>query len=251
MLDFEPSTPAYPTHVQDNDSFFRLQQMQADPLAYSPYSPPYSPAVGGFTLKPPLTPLVPAFAIHPGPQSFNFDPFADEDSSTSSGASERERELEVQRLRRIEFLRRREWMRRVVAWVDGISHGMTPTLSPSPTSSSKRGNEPGGKDIPMAAQSRLLKFEFFSSFCSLSPSTSSGCGCGCLLSIYFWLRPTGVDAWPPVNHSYHIHHLRIHSHPSILAPRYIFKCNISGSRLLVVFSLSFSFPLSVQRLSIF
>ncbi len=124
MLDFDPFAPAYPSHVQDNDSFFRLQQMQADPLAYSPYSPPYSPAMGGYTVKPPLTPPVPAFASHPGPQSFNFDPFADEDSSTSSGASERERELEVQRLRRIEFLRRREWMRRVVAWVDGISHGM-------------------------------------------------------------------------------------------------------------------------------
>src|SRR5580693_6638905 len=34
----------------------------------------------------------------------------------------------------------------------------------------------------------------------------------CLLSIYFWLWLTGVDAWPPVNHSYHIHHLRIHFH---------------------------------------
>ena len=124
MLDFDPFAPTYPPHVQDNDSFFRLQQMQADPLAYSPYSPPYSSAVGGYTIKPPLTPPVPAFASHPGPQSFNFDPFADEDSSTSSVASERERELEVQRLRRIEFLRRREWMRRVVAWVDGISHGM-------------------------------------------------------------------------------------------------------------------------------
>jgi hypothetical protein len=55
-------------------------------------------------------------------QSFTFDPFADEDSSTSSAASERERELVVQRMHRIEFLRRREWMRRVVAWVDGISH---------------------------------------------------------------------------------------------------------------------------------
>ncbi|KAN0142102.1 hypothetical protein V8E53_000564 [Lactarius tabidus] len=105
--------------------------MQADPLAYSPYSPPYSPAVGGYTLKPPLTPPVPTFASHSGPQSFNFDPFADEDSSTSSGASERERELEAQRLHRIEFLRRREWMRRVVAWVDGISHGMS-AHSPGP-----------------------------------------------------------------------------------------------------------------------
>ena len=124
MLDFDTFAPAYPPHIQDNDPFFRLQQMQADPLAYSPYSPPYSPAVGGYTLKPPLTPPVSTFPSHPGPQSFNFDPFADEDSSTSSGASERERELEVQRLRRLEFLRRREWMRRVVAWVDGISHGM-------------------------------------------------------------------------------------------------------------------------------
>ena len=128
MLDFDPFAPTHTTHVQDNDSLFRLQQMQADLLAYSPYSPPYSPAGGGYTIKPPLTPPVPVFASHPGPQSFNFDPFADEDSSTSSGASERERELEVQRVRRIEFLRRREWMRRVVAWVDGISHGM---VSPS------------------------------------------------------------------------------------------------------------------------
>ena len=124
MLDFDPFTPTFPPHVQDNDSPFRFRPMQADPPAYSPFSPPYCSAVGGYTLKPPLTPPVPAFASNPGPQSFNFDPFADEESSTSSGASERERELEVQRLRRIEFLRRREWMRRVVAWVDGISHGM-------------------------------------------------------------------------------------------------------------------------------
>ena len=123
MLDFDTFAPVYPPHVQDNDPFLRLQQTQADPLAYSSYSPPYSPA-GGYILKQPLTPPVPTFASLPGPQSFNFDPFADEDSSTSSGASERERELEAQRLHRIEFLRRREWMRRVVAWVDGISHGM-------------------------------------------------------------------------------------------------------------------------------
>ena len=135
MLDFDTFAPAYQPHVQDNDPCLRLQQMQADPLAYSPYSPPYSPA-GGYTLKPPLTPPVPTFASLPGPQSFNFDPFADEDSSTSSGASERERELEAQRLHRIEFLRRREWMRRVVAWVDGISHGMVskPLTSNTPPS---------------------------------------------------------------------------------------------------------------------
>ncbi|KAH9044900.1 hypothetical protein EDB83DRAFT_1559203 [Lactarius deliciosus] len=144
MLDFEPSTPAYPTHVQDNDSCFRLQQMQADPLAYSPYSPPYSPA------------------------SFNFDPFADEDSSTSSGASERERELEVQRLRRIEFLRRREWMRRVVAWVDGISHGMTPTLSPSPTSSSKSAHSPGPFKYTPPRDSADVPILYYSSSPSLA-----------------------------------------------------------------------------------
>ncbi|KAI9435495.1 hypothetical protein H4582DRAFT_2079601 [Lactarius indigo] len=168
MLDFEPSAPAYPPHVQDNDSFFRLQQMQADPLAYSPYSPPYSPAIGGYTLKPPLTPPVPAFASHPGPQSFNFDPFADEDSSTSSGASERERELEVQRLRRIEFLRRREWMRRVVAWVDGISHGMTPTLSPSPTSSSKSAHSPGPYKYTPPRDSADVPILYYSSSPSLA-----------------------------------------------------------------------------------
>ncbi|KAI0255660.1 hypothetical protein BJV78DRAFT_691694 [Lactifluus subvellereus] len=131
MLDFDPLLPAYPPYIQYNDSPFRLQAMQADPVAYNSYSP-HAPALGKIAFKsPPLTPP-PAFAFNPGPQSFTFDPFADEDSSTSSGASERERELEVQRLRRIEFLRRREWMRRVVAWVDGISHGMTPTSSPSP-----------------------------------------------------------------------------------------------------------------------
>ena len=35
---------------------------------------------------------MPTFASLPGLQSFNFDPFADEDSSTSSSASERELE---------------------------------------------------------------------------------------------------------------------------------------------------------------
>ena len=132
MLDFDPFAPLYPSHVHDNDHLFRLQAMQADPLAaYNPYSPPPT-ALGKFAPNSPLfTPPSPAppppYAPHPAlqqqqqQQPFTFDPFADEDSSTSSGASE----LEVQRLRRIEFLRRREWMRRVVAWVDGISHGTT------------------------------------------------------------------------------------------------------------------------------
>ncbi|KAI0298448.1 hypothetical protein B0F90DRAFT_1818666 [Multifurca ochricompacta] len=157
MLDFDPLAPVYPTtHIQDNDSFFRLRAMQADPVAYNHNHPPYSPhlpLVGGPPLKSPRTPPSSAFPSNLTPQSFNFDPFADEDSSTSSGASERERELEAQRLRRIEFLRRREWMRRVVAWVDGISHGMfpieavaplmaTPTLSPS-SASSKSAPSPG------------------------------------------------------------------------------------------------------------
>ena len=131
MLDFDPLLPAYPPHIQYNDYPFRLQAMQADPVAYNSYSP-HTAALGKVALKsPPLTPP-PAFAFNPGPQSFTFDPFADEDSSTSSGASERERELEVQRLRRIEFLRRREWMRRVVAWVDGISHSTVSGFFPSP-----------------------------------------------------------------------------------------------------------------------
>ena len=125
MLDFDPFAPLYSPHAHDNDHLFRLHAMQADPLAaYNPYSPPPT-AMGKFAPNSPLTPPSPAppppYAPHPALQQhpFTFDPFADEDSSTSSGASE----LEVQRLRRIEFLRRREWMRRVVAWVDGISHG--------------------------------------------------------------------------------------------------------------------------------
>jgi len=125
MLDFDPFAPAYQPHLYDNDPAFRLHPMQVDPLAtYNPYSPPPAP-LGKFVLNSPLAP--PPFASNPAAlqSSFTFDPFADEVSSTSSVASERERELEVQRLR-IEFLRRREWMRRVVAWVDGISHG-TPT----------------------------------------------------------------------------------------------------------------------------
>src|SRR6266851_3907532 len=128
MLDFDPFAPAYPPHLHDNDPAFRLHPMQVDPLpAYNPYSPPPAP-LGKFVLNSPLAP--PPFASNPALQSsFTFDPFADEVSSTSSVASERERELEVQRLR-IEFLRRREWMRRVVAWVDGISHGTVSVKPP-------------------------------------------------------------------------------------------------------------------------
>jgi len=130
MLDFDPFAPVYPSHVQDNDSLFRFKAMQADPIPYSPYSPPPIP-LGKFAYNSSSTPPTPPSASSPGLQSFTFDPFADEDSSTSSVASERERELVVQRLRRIEFLRRREWMRRVVAWVDGISQDTSPTPSPS------------------------------------------------------------------------------------------------------------------------
>ena len=120
MLGFDPFAPVCPPQLQDNDSPFRLQAMQADPIPYSPYSPQIP--LGKVAFNSPPTPPTPSFASSPALQSFTFDPFADEDSSTSSVASERERELVVQRLRRIEFLRRREWMRRVVAWVDGISH---------------------------------------------------------------------------------------------------------------------------------
>ena len=148
MLDFVPLVPAYPPHYQDNDSPFRPQPMQADPLPYNPYSLHTAP-LAKVALDSTLTPS-PAFALNfnPGPQSFTFDPFADEDSSTSSVASERERELEVQRLHRIEFLRRREWMRRVVAWVDGISHG---TVSVSRSSSRLRTSmtNPNKRQIPL------------------------------------------------------------------------------------------------------
>jgi hypothetical protein len=130
MLDFDPFAPVYPSHVQDNDSLLRFKAMQADPIAYSPYSPPPIP-LGKFAYNPPSTPPTPPSASSPGLQPFTFDPFADEDSSTSSVASERERELVVQRLRRIEFLRRREWMRRVVAWVDGISQDSVSDTFPS------------------------------------------------------------------------------------------------------------------------
>jgi hypothetical protein len=129
MLDFDPFAPVYPSHVQDNDSLLRFKAMQADPIAYSPYSPPPIP-LGKFAYNSPPTPPTPPSASS-GLQSFTFDPFADEDSSTSSVASERERELVVERLRRIEFLRRREWMRRVVAWVDGISQDTVSDTFPS------------------------------------------------------------------------------------------------------------------------
>ena len=134
MLDFDPFAPIYPSHLQDNDSLSRFKAMQADPIPYSPYSPPPFP-LGKFAYNSnsPSTPPTPPSGSSPGLQSFTFDPFADEDSSTSSVASERERELVVQRLRRIEFLRRREWMRRVVAWVDGISQdSVSDTFPPSP-----------------------------------------------------------------------------------------------------------------------
>ena len=125
-----------------------------------------------------------------------------------------------------------------------------------------RGVEAGGKDIPMAAQSRLLKEFFFKILFAVAATTVNifpGYDCGRLLSIYFRLWLTGVDAWPPANHSYHIHHLRIDSLTTftsiqpILAPQYIFKCNIFWlSRLVVVFPppFLFSFSFSVQRLSI-
>lgn len=122
MLDFDPFAPVYPSHAQENDSLFRFKAMQADPNSYSPYSPPPIPLAKFAYNSPSTPPTTPPYPSSPGfQQPFTFDPFADEDSSTSSAASERERELVLQRLRRIEFLRRREWMRRVVAWVNGIS----------------------------------------------------------------------------------------------------------------------------------
>jgi len=141
MLGFDPVAPSYPSHVNDNDFLFRPYSKQADHVAYSPYSPPPT-ALGKFPLNPPLTPPTPSFGANPSLQSFTFDPFADEDSSTSSIASERERELEVHRLRRVEFLRHREWMRRVVAWVDGVSHGTIPPVSPFSASKSAH-HQPG------------------------------------------------------------------------------------------------------------
>ncbi|KAI0270480.1 hypothetical protein BC834DRAFT_967267 [Gloeopeniophorella convolvens] len=125
MLDFDPPS----LHLLP-------QRMHPAPLystAYPSYSPPpLAPAL----IKQPNSPPAYPYASSPAPQPFTFDPFADEDSSTSSGVSERERELEAQRVRRVEFLRHREWMRRVVAWVDGVSHGMTPASPPSAKGSS-------------------------------------------------------------------------------------------------------------------
>ncbi|KAH9979621.1 hypothetical protein BJV74DRAFT_124825 [Russula compacta] len=166
MLDFDPLPPVYPPHIQDTDSLFRLQ---ADSVAYNPFSHPPS-ALGKFALNPLLTLAAPTppFASSPGLPSFTFDPFADEDSSTSSGASERERDLEVQRLRRIEFLRRREWMRRVVAWVDGISHSSTPTSSPS-TASPKSACNAGPYNYTQHRDSADSPTLFYSS----SPSLAS------------------------------------------------------------------------------
>ena len=61
-----------------------------------------------------------------------------------------------------------------------------------------RGSEAGGKDIPMAAQSRLLKFEFFCQVLFVVAATTANFFWlrlrMCLLSIYFWLWLTGVDA---------------------------------------------------------
>ena len=74
----------------------------------------------------------PPLASSPGLQFFPSDPFANEDSSTSSGASEREHEhgQKVLHIRRIELLRRREWLHRVVALVDGMSTTVSPSSMP-------------------------------------------------------------------------------------------------------------------------
>jgi len=65
----------------------------------------------------------------------------------------------------------------------------------------------------MAAQSRLRKFEFFFKILFVVAANVFWLRLrSSVFGFYFWLRLTGVDAWPPVIHSYHIHHLRIHSH---------------------------------------
>ena len=127
-----------------------------------------------------------------------------------------------------------------------------------------RGNEADGKDIPMAAQSRLLKFEFFFKILFAIAATTTanifpGCDCGRLLSIYFRQWLTGVDAWPPANHSYHIHHLRIDSHTTFTSIQPSLHLSTSSNATFLAFSsrsgfpsppFLFSFSFSVQRLSI-
>ncbi|KAF8262470.1 hypothetical protein EI94DRAFT_708696 [Lactarius quietus] len=65
-------------------------------------------------------------------------------------------------------------MRRVVAWVDGISHGMTPTLSPSPTSSSKSTHSPGPYKYTPPRESADVPTLYYSSSPSLAGRSDEG-----------------------------------------------------------------------------
>ncbi|TFY74080.1 hypothetical protein EWM64_g9932 [Hericium alpestre] len=62
----------------------------------------------------------------PAPSTFTFDPFADDDADDASESSQ----SHVARSERVEFLRQREWMRRVAAWVEGV-HSQAPAATPS------------------------------------------------------------------------------------------------------------------------
>ncbi|KAI0063365.1 hypothetical protein BV25DRAFT_1915276 [Artomyces pyxidatus] len=124
MLDFDSAyTPSYPYQYHDVEHYIPFPAVSTSPNSPNSYAP---------LVKSAPTPQIPC------PATFVFDPFADEDSSVSSGTGGRERE--VQRLQKVEFLRQREWMRRVEAWVEGVNSGMTtsqahprlPTYTQSP-----------------------------------------------------------------------------------------------------------------------
>ncbi|THH04420.1 hypothetical protein EW146_g10182, partial [Bondarzewia mesenterica] len=102
----------------------------------------------------PYSPQKQAFNPPPySPSAFTFDPFGDEDEQTSSSSGSYSPALkpalahgdsinygqsirtigqkrgqavkgEMQRHQKVEFLKQREWMRRVVAWVDNVNSGV-------------------------------------------------------------------------------------------------------------------------------
>ena len=134
MLDFHSCVSAFSDFDSEHSS--ALHRLPSPPVAKSLY-PPHSS----------LTSY--------SPSAFTFDPFADEDdlltSSSSDGHSHSHSHSpppptppnsqhydplayprswsnpaigETQRHQKVEFLKQREWMRRVIAWVDNVNSGM-------------------------------------------------------------------------------------------------------------------------------
>lgn len=123
-----------------------------------------------------------------------------------------------------------------------------------------RGNEAGGKDIPMAAQSRLLKFEFFFKFLFVVAATTANIFLAATADVCFrfifgsdWCRRVATSqsllSYPSSTNS--LPHTAQHPSNHPCTSVHLQMQHFRLSRLLVAFPPPF-FPvlLSVQRLSI-